>query len=165
MALVEGRRFLVVTYTDIATETTTRRYELDPLFAVGLGGVNLAALHVIFNAISKSKVSKMSVDQEYYDDAFAAPDANSNVLGDAALVTVNLKTYPNKKGSLSIPAPADTIFVSASGKGRNIIDSTDSALASFVALFAEANNDLLLSDGEYVVDDPANRIVGGVRKK
>lgn len=162
MAWVEGKRYLTVTFGDIALETTTRRYQVDNGYDPNSLTNGIAIVQALFRAVTKAAIYKVSLDQEYYDDAFAnPPNADSDVKhGDKAVITLSLRSYPGKKAPLDIPSPAESIFMSANGKGKNVINTENTAVRNLVALFVDT---LYISDGENTVDDADNRIVSGRR--
>jgi len=67
---------------------------------------------------------------------------------------------PNKRGYFTIPAPKDTLFVAASGRGYNQPDFADSALLAYMNLFTATGDASYISDGEIgtVVDPVGSRI-------
>jgi len=122
----------------------------------------IAADNIItaFNAVSTSFVQKSVLSEEQYESD--PVPANLENLYTEVVVTAGLDVGGGKVASLTIPAPADEIFVGNSGN-TNDVDTSDASLRAFVDLFKSDGASLgALSDGEQF-EDPVNILGARVR--
>lgn len=110
-------------------------------------------------SVSQAIIYQAVVRQAFYEDT-AVVGAGNN----AVKATVVCRIDPLESGktaNLVIPAPAQGIFVAASGPSAKIIDPLDAGLLAYVELFTTTDGVFSISDGETLVD--ASTIVGGRR--
>lgn len=106
---------------------------------------------VILNAleaVSLLSSKTYTINEAFYNDAFALPAAGVQAEARAVLVGPD-GTLPNKMHRTEIPGPDTTVFLATQGEGANIVDITDAGVLAYWALFDTAG-EAYLSDGESV---------------
>lgn len=129
----------VVTRTYVAGSEITTIGELEAAWALAYAKVQ---------AMSDSVIGVYRVTQIFGDDALALPAAAEN--SNQAIMTGKLKGFPNKSGEVTIPAVKASLMVSPSGKGYDVLDTSDPVVDAFIKMFdsAIASGDWTISDGE-----------------
>jgi len=145
---------MTVTLVDTGANTSTLRFILR---AANHGAATAAATLITAQLalLSDCVIQRMALSEVYYNDAFAYP-ASAETANKASL-TVMLTGGDGKKANLKIPGPKDSIFVSSTGSGYNVIDTSNSAVTGYVDLF-KSGGSAYISDGEDALD-----IVSGKR--
>ena len=149
MALVSSRFEVEATFTESSGKSVTRTYvaaaSVTTLTALA---VNWALALPFIQAMTDSVLSQYVYKQVFLEDALVLPtDAENN---DQALFSGKIFGDPSDSAILSVPAASIGIFVTPTGKGRDVVDMSDTAVQSFVDLFSDSgtNGDWTLSDGE-----------------
>ncbi len=108
------------------------------------------ALVVQVNLVTDALIWKATIHLGQAEDTATQGAANSEIENIASVV-VNLATL-GKTGVIQIPAPVIGLFVAASGKNKNVIDTADVDLNTFIDMFQTTGGDFVISDGEFVDD-------------
>lgn len=149
MALVSNRFEVEVTFTESSGKSVNRTYRAAPSVTTPTAlAVNWALALPFIQAMSDSVISQYVYKQVFVEDALVLPaDAENN---DQALFTGKIDGDPTDSAILSVPAASIGIFVTPTGKGRDVVDMSDGAVQAFVDLFTAGgtNPDWVISDGE-----------------
>lgn len=148
MALVSQGWFLSVTMVDNGANVTTMQFALRSADAAA-AATDSAAVIAALDACTDAVISDYYIKNKYSENSLAYPAAgieNEN----KASITVLLAGAGNKKANLKIPAPVIGLFTASSGGGANVVDMSDAALVTYLALF-ESGNECYISDGEDLV--------------
>lgn len=149
MALTSQRFEVEVTFMESSGKTVNRTYEAASTVTTPAGLATNWALALPFvQAMTDSVISQYVYKQVFVEDALVLPtDAENN---DQALFSGKIAGDPTESAILSVPAASIGIFVTPTGKGRDVVDMSDSAVQSFVDLFSDGgtNGDWVISDGE-----------------
>jgi hypothetical protein len=153
MSLVHDKFFLNVTITDASgVNKSTLRYDLNyadwAALNTGIGAGDITGFLANINAVTDGLITGYSVGESFVEDTDVVGAAGSEI-ENVALVSCQIDGIVNKFATLRIPAPTDTLFLSATGSGRNVIDVADAALVAYLANFQAAGL-CLLSDGEQI---------------
>jgi hypothetical protein len=112
------------------------------------------AILTAFGNVSSAFVQGHLFTEHTYEDAAVPGSGLGNVFEEVA-VTVGLDVGGGKKATITIPSPADAIFVGNSGNTDDV-DTADTALIAFVDQFINDGSALgAISDGEQF-ESPAN---------
>lgn len=143
MALVleQNTIFSNIKFTDIADDETSRKVQIKWDTDLPTTLANALAHAVLWAAVTKSGVEKMTVTLEYLDTDPADAGAENE---EQAHVVLRLATNPptalTKRAVLEIPAPAASLHMTSTGPGYNQIDITDADLVALFADFQAAGN-------------------------
>jgi len=154
MALVLLKYQLTVNFMETSGETVTRTYEADvaefATFADFITEINTPVTGFLpqLIALSDSVVSSYIPAPVYVEDALTLPAAAENQ--NQALISAKIVGDPTASATLSIPAPKDALFTSATGAGYNVVLTSYAPLAAWLSNFADAAP-WTLSDGEHIV--------------
>jgi hypothetical protein len=135
--------FLTVQMIDRNEDPTSKEYELDVAdYAEALG----AALEVIGDLplVSDCEIVGYHVGQRFVENAIVVP-----TVGEAqtkARLIIRL-AGGNKKATIDIPAPKETIFMALTGKANKVVNVTNTDVLDFLQNF-EAAGTAFISDGE-----------------
>lgn len=143
MALVSERFELSIRVVDTGANQTERTF---PMTALTYDDATLEAEDAVekFAAICEGSIVGYGVKEVYLEDALVLPaDAE---IENQALLDFTITGDPLKHATMSIPAPAVTIFQGPTGPQYNIVDGSDPALIAWWTLFGAAGT-LTLSDG------------------
>lgn len=152
MALVQTKWRLSINWVETSGKSVRRTYEA-PLanFAdYDAVAVNVTAALTGFIAqnavLTNSVVGSFQIEGVYVQDDLVLPADAENQ--SEALISFKIVGDPTDSGNLSIPAAADGIFVSPTGEGHDIVDTSDAALVLWLNHFI--GDEWTVSDGEYV---------------
>lgn len=159
MALVSVGWELLVNLVDTSGSVSTLQYSLTSA-DYATAQVDAAAILAELDPLTNSNISGFRLVEVTAEDAFTLPSNAENAI--KARVSVFLDTLGNKRAYFNIPAPAIGLFVSGSGEGYNIVDTSDTDLLQYVALF-EATGQATISDGEHVRSPASTAIDKGRR--
>lgn len=126
---------------------TTNASVTTPAEALTAAQGMLTSIGAIFDTLPKY----YRVTQIYKNDAFVLPTGGVSGSDQAQLVCNiegELKTV-----NLFIPGPDSGIFVSTSGPNRDVIDTADADLGTFLNRFKTTGGVFSVSDGEQLDDD------------
>lgn len=147
MALVQVGFRTVVTLQDGGGQSTRRSYEnVASLYADALS--DAAELIAALNAITDAQITGYSVETVFGDDALSGFPAVTVQNENQALLIYQLDGLPLHRATQSIPAPVIGIFSGATGPNSNTVDTADTDLLTWRALFLVSNDKYYLSDGE-----------------
>lgn len=147
MTLVQVGFKVVVSLMDGGGQITTRSYESsDATYADAV--TSAAALVAALDAITDAVVTGYQIQTIFSDDALSGFPAVTVQNENQALLVYQMDGLPLHRASQSIPAPNIGIFSGATGPNSNVIDTADTALQTFRALFLAAGGTFYLSDGE-----------------
>jgi len=158
MAFVATDPRLVVEFMDSGLNKTTRTYGLKPGYIVAATDTLTDILALLSTAITAiggmttAEITGYSIVFPVLENAVTTPGAGVEIENTAELV-LRLSTPGTKSASVNVPAPPDSIFVTTTGDGRNIVQapSEDASVNSFVNwLIANAT----VSDGETLAAAP-----------
>jgi len=156
MALTADRWFTVYKLTETSGRSTILRVEQSAPADDAAARVSAAALATDLAAVTNCKIASYFTYQEFVEDAFSLPAAAE--IENEALLQLSIDSEPTKTATLRIPAPVDGIFAGATGPSYDVVDTTDVALAAFVANFTSEAL-FYVSDGEQ-----ADALIGGHRR-
>jgi len=158
MTFVATAPRLVVEFMDSGLNKTTRTYGLqDDYIDSGVDTVTdiLALLATAITAIggmTTAEITGYSIVFPVLEDTIVTPGAGVEIENTAELV-LRLDAPGTKTAQVNVPAPPDSIFVSTTGDGRNIVEAPadDASVNAFVNwLIANAT----VSDGETLAAAP-----------
>lgn len=147
MALTFDRFELTVTLIDSGANQSTKTFALntsDYDDAILARDEILSAL----DAASDAKISGYRLSFVGVENAFSLPLGGVEIENQALLVFL-LDGFANKAATFIIPAPNDGLFVSSTGKNRNVVDTSDAAIIAIRDLFTSSGV-ATISDGETV---------------
>lgn len=156
MALVSKGTFLNVVLADAAGNKSTLNYKLDfaDLDALNTGATTITDILAALNAVTDAQVVSYNMGEAFAEDASFYGAAGSEV-ENVALITAKVDgATPGKSVSLRVPAPNDGVFLGTTGENRNILDTADAAMRTYLALFT-ADGHIEVSDGESIEDPTA----------
>lgn len=145
MALVSNGYWLTVSLADNGANVSTKRYQLTAADAA-TAATDVATILAALANVTDSVIVSYHYGLEYKEETVVYPAAgieNEN----KASITVLLDTGGGKKANHKIPAPKIGLFVAATGSSANIVDVSDTALTTYMAIF-ESGNQAYISDGE-----------------
>ena len=158
MALVQRKVFMNIVLADAAGNRSSMQLETqyadlnalntahttnDEIF--GAGGI-IPTLE----AVTDATVVSVSFGVKYEEDTNLYGAAGSEVEA-LALITAQVAGNPAKKVNLRVPAPVDAIFLGTTGENRNIVDTSNTNIQAWLALF-ESPGKFYVSDGENIAD-------------
>lgn len=149
MAFVVQAFFLSVTLMDYGENETHKRWRMTAGTAAQ-AVTDAAAVVAALEAVSDAEVTGYVIEQAYVEDAFALPTV-VNPVSVVASITSLIEGAGSKKANISIPSPNIGIFQGATGDAADLVDGTDTALQTYLALFQDTG-ELLISDGETMGD-------------
>lgn len=144
MALVAVGWRVIVELTDTQGDVTTRTYDLDSADAAA-AATDAAAVMAALAAVTDSAISGYTVGEKFAEDALTYPTGANNV--NTMIVSAKIVGAPYKSGTITIPAPKNTIFVATSGPNNKIGNTQATPLSTYLDLFATAGP-AFVSDGE-----------------
>jgi len=154
MAFVTDRTFLNIAMVDAAGNKASYNFELSYADLTALQVADLAgAIDQIITdlvAITGAQVLSYSFGEKIVEDTAQYGAAGSEV-ENVALINAKIDGVTGKAVLLRLPAPVDGVFLGATGPDRNIVDTGDVALQTFLAHFGTAG-EVLVSDGESIAD-------------
>lgn len=155
MALATKGTFLNVTLADEAGNRSTVRFDLSyatlAALSAGVTAGDVDDILAALNAVTDARVVGYNLGEGYAEDADFYGASGSEV-ENIALISAKIDSaVPGQYCSLRIPAPNIGIFEAAQGEGKNIVDITDVALQTYLALFDTGV--CRVSNGE-VIEDP-----------
>lgn len=165
MTLAQKKIFINVVLVDAggnkATVSLSTDYaDMAALAAADVTG-DIVAIVNHLGACTDAVVAGYSVGVQWAEDADFFADAGVEV-ENLALVVAIIDGEPGKTVTLRIPAPTDSLFMAATGKGRNKIDPADADLLAYLEHFS-SDGELLVSDGELIADPAVTGNIDGKR--
>ena len=158
MALVADGFVLNVTMLDTAGDTTILAFPLTSADAAA-AATDSGSIMTSLGLLSDAVISAYSVSEKFIESALVYP-ADAEV-EDEAFFTGKIIGHPNKSGNFRIPAPKDSMFVSPTGPGHNLVNMAFGALATYLTYF-DGSGPVTVSDGEALV---TSSVTGKRRKK
>lgn len=99
-------------------------------------------------AVGEGKIKGHKVSGIYEEGSFALPTSQDAENGEHAIITTNITA--TKTAIINLPFPksaAGTVYVSDSGNGRKVVNTTSAPLLAYLANFAATHAQI--SDGEH----------------
>lgn len=157
MAYTDNGVTLVLTFEDEDATTTTKLIDVVAGATTDDTLANAAAIVAAFAAVTSAALKNYSVNFHKRDGTLTPGSESENQA--RANIVCNLVTDATHKqefGVLEIPSPADTIFLAASGEGKNIVDIADANVVTLVQQFMTgAGQKAFLADRQAVMNiDP-----------
>lgn len=110
--------------------------------------LDVAEITTALNNVSAGTMKGYTISSRAVEDSYTIPTGVLAGYGETATVVVSLEGDPTKTGTIRIPMPEDTLFVSGPGSPNyDVVDITDTALQAYVGLFT-AEGPAYISDGE-----------------
>ena len=160
MALVSAGFEMHVMLTDSSGKDFAKLvYKFIAGTTAATAATNGATIRTRLATVTDAVVRSYSILERFVEDALALP-ANIEI-ENRALVVARVSGDPTKTANVVIPAPNIGIFQGATGSGRNIVDTADSNLLTYLGTFQNTGGLATLSDGEML--DDTNVIVSGKR--
>lgn len=156
MAIVSKGTFLNVTLADAAGNKSNLRFALDfaDLDALNTGAASITAILAALDAVTDANVIAYSMGQDFAEDAVFYGTPGSEV-ENVALITARVDgVVPAKFTTIRVPAPNDGVFLGTVGENRNMVDTADAAMRTYLGLFTSAGH-ITVSDGERIEDPTA----------
>lgn len=136
---------LVVELVDNSGKPTKKTYELQSADDAA-AGTDAAAIMAALVAVTDCKIKSYTIGETFVENALVLP-ASGVENENQAFLSIRLASDPTKYARHAIPGAKPGIFVSASGKGANVVDNGSAALNAYVGLFT-TTNEAYISDGE-----------------
>lgn len=135
--------FMTVTIIDRNEDSATLTYELrsaDETAALADASTILTNL----SNVSQARIIGYNVQKRFYNDTPTIPTAGElQVKARIAFKIADSRDYE----TLDIPAPEEAIFLTLTGKGNKIVNTTNVALNNYLNVF-KAGGQAFISDGE-----------------
>lgn len=158
MALVSQGFSATLSLVDKQNDDYQKVYELQGAdYAAAVA--SLGNIITFFTGVSDLVVSGYILRERVVEDALVTPTVGNAT--DQAFVTA--RKSDTFKHTITIPAPKDAIFVSATGQGNNVIDTANTALLAYMEAFVSGGQ-AFVSDGEFLAGTPV-QITGAGRVK
>lgn len=160
MALVFNHFEVVASFTESSGKSVDRTYVADPEVVDDYATLLTAwaAALPIINAATDSVISSYVYKTVFIEDSLVLPtDAENN---DQALMSAKIEGDPTDSGTFSVPAAAIALFVSPTGKGRDVVNTAPASAAYQYAQLFDATGPFTISDGENIEIST----LGGVRR-
>lgn len=156
MALATKGTYLNVVLADEAGNKSTVRINLSyadlAALSAGVTAGDIDDILTALNAVTDARVVSYNMGESYAEDADFYGASGSEV-ENVALISAKIDSaVPGKTATFRIPAPNIGIFEATQGEGKNIVDITDAALQTYLALFDTGV--CRVSDGE-IIENPA----------
>jgi len=157
MALVSDGFVLEVTLIDNGANTTTRSFELKATTA-GTAASDSATILAGLADVSDGVVSSYSIRETFVNDALSLPTSQAVQAEVSASMTCFIADAGGKKANYRIPMPKTALFNGTIGKNANTVDTANTAVLAFHALYHPSTGVAYLSDGE-----SAGGLIDGIR--
>lgn len=153
MALTNQGFKLVVSMRDAGNDPSRVVYDL--VAATHADAVTAAATILTrLGAVTDLAIEGYSIVNNFLETAFALPSTGQ--AEERAKVVAAIDGSPNKKATIYIPGPADSIFSAAPGNpGYNVVDVFDTDLDAYVDIWKATGALATISDGENLADQEA----------
>ena len=102
--------------------------------------------------VTLAVIKKWTLRLLYLETSLTLPSDSGAEIEAHALVTIPIYGIPNKSAVVDIPAPKETVFLSTSGPGYNIVDTSTDEVRAYRGLFSQAGNIAYISDGEQLAN-------------
>lgn len=153
MALALAKYRLSVAFTETSGKAVNRIYEA-PLASFADFGEFLAAITpavtgfiALLNPLTDAEISSFVASSVYIENALVLPVAAENQ--SEAHMSAKIVGDPTDSATISIPAANIGVFVSPTGPGRDIVDTSDINLLLWLNNF-DSTGAWTLSDGEQI---------------
>lgn len=146
MAFVSGGFYLSVTLMDSGANQTTKTYELQAADETEAAAAVTAILSALAG-VTSAEITTYQWYEKMVENNVAYPSTGVQI-EDMALLEFTIDGNPTKKATHTIPAPNPSIFTAATGPGANVLDTADSAVVAYEALFVPSTGSAFISDGE-----------------
>jgi hypothetical protein len=161
MAYTQMRVNCAILFTDEDNQTAGKYIDLVPGADAAAALANAADIVAAYAQCSSAAIQTYTVTFGFYDGALT-PAADSEVQARANIVVdlVTDATHKQEYGVIEIPSPLDTLFLAASGEGKNIVDVADTNVVSLVDQY-KAGGVAMLADRQVV--ETVDPIIRGKR--
>lgn len=154
MAKVTGGTHLNVIMVDEAGNKASYNFalnyaDLDALNTAHTAG-DVDQIIADLEAVTGAAVVSYSFGEKMVEDGPILGGTGSEV-ENIALITAKIDGSATKTVSLRVPAPDIGIFVGATGPNKNVVDSADAGLVTFLEHMGPSG-EILVSDGEQIAD-------------
>ena len=146
MALVLDGYEARVTLIDTGANRSVKEYQLTATtFADALSDTQ--AIIALLDPLTTAVVEKYTVGPRFVEDAFAWPQNSQieNIMQLSALLATGI----DKTATIFIPSPVNTVWISTTGKGNNVVNIANADVLAYVNMYA-AGGYATISDGENV---------------
>lgn len=154
MAIVSKGTFLNIKLADAAGNPANVRLNLTyadlAALSTGVTGGAIADIINDLDALTNARIVSYSYGEAFGEDADFYGAAGSEV-ENVALLTCKIDGEVDKSVSLRVPAPIDAMFEDTQGSGRNIVDTANALVQTWLNTFA-SGGEATVSDGELVAD-------------
>ncbi len=157
LAYAAGPTVVRLLYVDIHNRKSTKTYVVptavwDPATDLWTAIETIRDNLVIeINKVTNALLLRAFIVVTEKEDTLLLPAGDQHVNEIASIVT-NLDGGEGKKFTFKIPAPVDGLFVGASGKNLDIVDTADVDLNLLLDLFQTTGGTFTVSDGEFLAD-------------
>jgi len=135
-----------ITLIDQGANQSIKEYDLREATVYADALTDLQTIAGLLAPTTDAAVRGYSLTTLYLESAFSLPTGGVQIENIAELV-LNIAGQPLKSARAQIPAPADTIFQSSSGKGYNIVDPSGAVYAYVNGVWGPTGV-AYISDGE-----------------
>lgn len=154
MAFITDKTFLNVVMADAAGNKAAYNFGLDyaDLAALQAGDFLGEVDQIITDlaAVTGAQVLSYAFGEKVIEDTAQFGVAGSEV-ENVALINAKINGVTGKSTLLRLPAPVDGVFLGTTGPDRNIVDTADVPLQTFLAHF-DPTGEIQVSDGEVIAD-------------
>lgn len=153
MALADQGFKLVVSMRDAGNDPS--RVVFDLVAATHADAVTAAGTILTrLGNVTDLAVEGYSIVNNFLETAFALPSTGQ--AEERAKIVAAIDGSPNKKATIYIPGPVDSIFSAAAGNpGYNVVDVFDTNLDAYVDIWKTTGALATISDGENLADQEA----------
>lgn len=140
----------VVLLVSIEDDTRPVTLQWDGAADVDAAETLYAAWRTAYLAVGDGAIKGHYHKVVYNEASFALPTSTAAETGEAAIITSNIDAV--KKATLILPFPKDTagtVYISASGSGRKIVNTTSVPLLAYLDQFETGK--AFISDGEHIL--------------
>jgi hypothetical protein len=148
MALVSGGFILRVSLIDAGQNKSVKEFLLAAAADFATATAQAATILTALQAVTDALVKKYTLAEVFEDSAVVSAPAGVEIENQALAVCSLVGKEQN--ANVIIPAPKDSIFVSPTGPSRNVLDTSDGDLTTYVDLFG-ASGPAVISDGDKVL--------------
>jgi hypothetical protein len=158
MALASVGFLLTVRLVDQGSNKSTLRYDLTAADAA-TAAADAATIMAALAAVTDAEIQAYSLAEQFQDGTV---ESGSGEVEAIASIVAKIDSAAVKYASVKIPAPNVGIFKAAAGDDFNNVDPADTALVTYLTVFA-TGNEAYLSDGEALLSPGTAGNVTGKR--
>lgn len=152
MAIIPGRRFLVMNWMDSGRNQSSQRLQLinDEEDEDAELNASTAATAIMAALTAATDAALVSYFQylEHVEETLVVPTVGQ--IEEAAALLFDVDGHPNKSATFNIHAPKTGVFLTTSGDGQNIVNTAAGIVQNVRDIFINTPGLAYLSDGEHM---------------